>query len=99
VKTEDMLKALTEAPGISGAEDDVAHLLRNYFARLADEATIDKFQNVIGVKKGRTSGGKVMMAAHIDQIGFLVKTFDKGGFIRLAAVGGMTPASFRARVW
>ena len=91
MKTEDMLKALTEAPGISGAEDDVAHLLRNYFARLADEATIDKFQNVIGVKKGRTSGGKVMMAAHIDQIGFLVKTFDKGGFIRLAAVGGHDP--------
>jgi len=91
VKTEDMLKALTEAPGVSGTEDDVAQLLRNYFARLADEATIDKFQNVIGIKKGRTSSGKLMMAAHIDQIGFIVKTFDKGGFIRLAAVGGHDP--------
>ena len=91
MKTEDMLKALTEAPGISGAEDDVAHLLRNYFARLTDEAAIDKFQNVIGVKKGRTSGGKLMMAAHIDQIGFIVKTVDKGGFLRLAAVGGHDP--------
>lgn len=91
MKTEDMLKALTEAPGISGSEEDVAHLLRNYFARLTDEAFIDKFNNVIGIKKGTSSAGKVMMAAHIDQIGFLVHTFEEGGFIRIAPIGGHDP--------
>ena len=88
MKTEVLLQALTEAPGISGDEREVAKIVRNYFVEYADDAYIDKFNNVIAVKKGEKSSGKIMLAAHIDQIGLMVNTIDENGFIGFVPIGG-----------
>ncbi len=84
------LGALCEADGVSGREDAVNAILR---ARLADSAgsvRVDAVKNIHFVKKGDGSGPKVMLAAHTDEIGFLVFNIDDDGFISLAPLGGWT---------
>ncbi|MFH0881668.1 MAG: M42 family metallopeptidase, partial [bacterium] len=58
---------------------------------LTDEVRIDNMGNLIGVKKGSGDGPKVMLAAHMDQIGFLVSFIDDKGFLRLNPTGGFDP--------
>ncbi len=86
-----MLKSLTETPGISGAEEGIADLIRKYFSRYCEESYVDRFNNVVGIKKGSDSSGKIMFAAHIDQIGFIVRYIEDSGFLRLAPIGGHDP--------
>ncbi len=91
METKDLIKSLTETPGISGAEEAIAELVRKYFTEYCEEAYVDKFNNVVGIKKGTDSSGKILFAAHIDQIGFIVKYIEDEGFIRLAPIGGHDP--------
>jgi len=67
----DLLKGLCESPGISGREDQIRSLVIDEMRPLVDTQSIDILGNVIGVKRGN-GGPKVMVAAHIDEIGFLV---------------------------
>ncbi len=91
MKTQDVIRALTEASGIAGDEAQVAELVSSFFSPLCDRVTIDKLNNVIGFKKGDTSKGSIMLAAHIDQIGLMVHAIEDGGFLRCVAVGGIDP--------
>lgn len=91
MKTQDIIRALTETSGIAGDESRVAELVGSFFAPLCDRVTVDKLQNVIGFKKGDTSKGSIMLAAHIDQIGLMVNAIEEGGFLRCVAVGGIDP--------
>ncbi len=91
MKSSDVLRALTELSGISGDEYNVSVLTKKYFSELCNEVRIDPFNNVIGVKKGETSKGSIMLAAHIDQIGLLVNGIEEGGFLRCVAIGGIDP--------
>jgi endoglucanase len=86
----DLLKRLCELPGVAGREDAVAALVREELAGLVDEVSTDALGNVIGVKRG-AGGPRVMVAAHMDEIGFRVKHIDERGFIRLQTVGGFDP--------
>jgi putative aminopeptidase FrvX len=54
-----------------------------------DEIVVDKLENVIGIKKGKKSKPKVMLAAHMDEIGLMVKTITKEGFLQFAKMGGI----------
>jgi endoglucanase len=66
---------------------------------ITNSVTVDTLGNVIGLKRG-SGGPRVMIAAHMDEIGFLVKHIDDKGFIRLQPVGGWDPRSMVAqRVW
>ena len=85
-----LLKQLCELPGVAGREDAVAAVVRDALAGLVDEVSTDALGNVIGVKRG-SGGPRVMVAAHMDEIGFLVKHIDERGFIRLQTVGGFDP--------
>src|SRR5690242_10699320 len=67
-----LLKRLTETPGTSGREEQVRALVMSEMRPLVDEISVDAMGNVIGVKRGATKT-KVMLAAHMDEIGFLVK--------------------------
>ena len=58
---------------------------------LVDETSVDVMGNLIGLKKGSGSGPTVMIAAHMDEIGFVVKFIDAKGFLRLQTVGGFDP--------
>lgn len=86
----DLLKRICESPGIGGREDIIRDLVRGELAAVVDEVSIDALGNVVGVKKGQ-GGPRVMVAAHIDEIGFFVKHIDDKGFIRLQPVGGFDP--------
>lgn len=86
----DLLKRLCETPGISSREEKMRSLVMDELKPLTDSVTMDAMGNVIGIKKG-SGGPRVMIAAHMDEIGFLVKYVDDRGFIRLHPVGGWDP--------
>lgn len=82
-----LLKQLCEAPGIPGREEAVRRVAAPALRAVVDDIRIDPLGNVIGRKRG-TGGPRVMLAAHIDEIGFFVKHIDENGFIRLQGIGG-----------
>jgi endoglucanase len=82
-----LLKRLTETPGISGREERVRAVVIEQLRPLVDELRVDAMGNVIAVKRG-SSARKVMLAAHMDEIGFMVKHIEDRGFLRLQPLGG-----------
>ena len=88
----DLLKRLCETPGIPSRENRIRRLIVNEMTPLVDSLTIDAMGSVIGHRKG-CNGPRVMIAAHMDEIGFMVRYIDERGFLRLQPVGG-----FDARV-
>ncbi len=86
----DLLKRLCETPGVSSREEPIRALVIGELRGLTDSVALDTMGNVIAVKKG-TGGPKVMIAAHMDEIGFLVKHIDDKGFVRLQPIGGWDP--------
>lgn len=96
----ELLKKLCETPGISGYESLVTKVIRDELQGLCDNVETDCLGNVIALKKssdGQAAKKKIMLAAHMDQIGFLVKSIDKNGFIRFARVGGFDPKTLVAQ--
>jgi putative aminopeptidase FrvX len=85
-----LLKRLSEAVGLSGYERPVRALIREEFGRFADELRIDKMGNLIALKRGHGEEprGRIMLAAHMDEIGLMVTGVDEG-FLRIARVGGV----------
>jgi endoglucanase len=92
----DLLKRLCETPGIAGREDAVRRVVREEMAGLVDEVQTDALGNLIGVRRG-SGGPRVMLAAHMDEIGFMVKHIDERGFIRIQPVGGFDPSRLPAQ--
>ncbi len=94
---KDLLKRLSNAHGVSGSEGSVYDLIRKELKGHADEIREDPLGNLIAVKKGNAF--KVMIAAHMDEIGLMVKYIDDKGFIRFAALGGWyAPTLYNQRV-
>ncbi len=85
-KIKKILSELSNAHGISGYEDMTREIVIKYLEKLVDRVEIDVLGNVIGIKDGNDF--KVMVAAHMDEIGFMVKHIDDNGFIRFAPIGG-----------
>lgn len=83
---KELLKKLANAHGISGYEDDIKNVIRAEMEKYVDEIKIDKLGNLIGIKHGEKPS--VMIAAHMDEIGLMVKSIDKDGFIKFAKIGG-----------
>lgn len=85
----DLLKRLNEAHGPSGDEREIREKIAELARPYADEVTTDTLGNVIVHKRG--NGPKVMFAAHMDSIGFIVTHIDKEGFLRVGRLGGIAP--------
>jgi putative aminopeptidase FrvX len=85
--TEKLLKEITEASGVPGYEGDVRAIMRRY---LEDVAVIeqDKMGSLIGKRVGESERPRVMLAGHMDEIGFMVKLVTKEGFIKFVPLGG-----------
>ncbi|MEM2632076.1 MAG: M42 family metallopeptidase [Candidatus Bathyarchaeia archaeon] len=83
------LEKLSNACGVAGREEEVKSLVKDLLRPYVDEIKEDKLGNVIGVKWGGENALKVMLAAHMDEIGLLVKTISKEGFIQFAKMGGI----------
>jgi len=83
----DLLKSLCETPGVSGHEDAMRALVTRELEPLTDTLAVDTLGSIIATKHG-SGGPRIMLAAHMDEIGFLVKFIDDRGFLRLHPVGG-----------
>lgn len=83
------LEKLSNVYGVTGREDEVASLMKKLLKPYVDEVKEDKLGNVIGTKKGEKNAPKVMLAAHMDEIGLLVKTITKEGFLHFAKIGSI----------
>lgn len=84
---KDLIKRMTETHGPSGSEERIREQIRKEIRGLADSVRVDAMGNLIAVKKGR--GAKVMVAAHMDEIGFMVSHVDANGFLRFSNIGGI----------
>jgi putative aminopeptidase FrvX len=94
----DFLKRLSETPGVPSREERIRGVVEEALRPLVDEVRVDAMGNLVGLKRGR--GGtptRVMVAAHMDEIGFLVRHVDKRGFVRLQPVGGFDPRTLVAQ--
>ena len=93
-----LLKQLSEAPGVPGREERVRAILEKEAAGLFDEVSTDNLGSLIAVKKSKTAGAKkVLLACHIDEIGFYVRHIDDKGFVRIQPAGGFDPKNLQAR--
>lgn len=87
-----LLEALTQTYGPSGYEDAVRKLILKEVKPLADEVRVDALGSVIARKrpaKGAKAAKKIMIAAHMDEIGVIVSHVDKKGFVRFTNIGGV----------
>jgi tetrahedral aminopeptidase len=92
----ELLAEICKTPGAPGFEQRVRELVMREVEGLVDEMYTDNLGNVYAVKKGK-SDQKVMIAAHMDEIGFMVKGIDDQGFIRFHTLGGFDPKTHTAQ--
>lgn len=99
----ELLKELIETAGVPGREHRVRALIEREVEGLFDSVTTDPLGSLVCVRKARGPGadagpGRVMVAAHMDQIGFIVRFVDDDGFVRVQPAGGFDVRNLFARV-
>lgn len=91
-----LLKRLCETPGAPGFEQRIRKLIIELATPYADSISVDAMGNVIAVKKGREDK-RVMVAAHMDEISFIVTHIDEDGFLRFHTLGGFDPKTLTSQ--
>lgn len=91
-----LLAELCEVAGAPGHENRVREIVLKEIKPLVDEINIDNMGNVVAVKKGK-EGKKVMIGAHMDEIGFIVTHIDDKGFVYFHTLGGFDPKTLTAQ--
>ena len=92
----DLLRELTEARGVPGYEDEVRDVVCREFADRVDCVRTDAMGNVVGTIEG-SGDYSVAVAAHMDEIGFMVRHISEDGFVQVDALGGFDPRVLRAQ--
>lgn len=94
-----LLKSICEIAGAPGFEKRVRDFVIQEVSSLVDEVSVDNMGNVLTLKKGvnNPEGKKVMVAAHMDEIGFIVTHIDDNGFVRFHTLGGFDPKTLTAQ--
>ncbi|MGQ9553686.1 MAG: M42 family metallopeptidase [Anaerolineae bacterium] len=92
------LRELTALDGISGHEEAVIAAMRERLAPLSDKLEIDTFGNIHALAAGRPDGYRLLLAAHSDEIGLMVKSIGEDGYLRFDAVGGVQPSLLAGRL-
>jgi endoglucanase len=87
---KDLLKTLVEIPAPSGYEGQVRKQIREWVEPLVDEVRVDPLGNLVAVRK-QTGAPRIMLVAHMDEIGLMVTHVDQQGFARFVALGGVMP--------
>lgn len=97
------LEKLVSTPGVPGREERIRQLILDETKGLFDETRVDAMGNLLchlkatGKSRAHTSAGKVVIATHMDEIGFYVRAIDDDGRLRLQKVGGFDPRNLFAR--
>lgn len=92
-----LLAEICETPGAPGFEKKIREVILREVKSLGDKVTIDNLGNVTVLKKGKSSDKKVMLGAHMDEIGFIVTHIDENGFVRFHTLGGFDPKTLTAQ--
>jgi putative aminopeptidase len=82
---------------LSGHEEDMIRYLKRELSQYLPDVRVDRLGNVIGCKPGSPSGPSVMLFAHMDEIGFMVRKVEENGFVRITRVGGVPEKSLPAQ--
>jgi len=91
-----LLKEICEVPGVPGYEQPIREVVLREVKKLADNVTVDNMGNVTAFRKGKKNK-KVMIAAHMDEIGFIVNYVDENGFLNFIPLGGFDPKTLTAQ--
>ena len=92
----DLLKKICEVPGAPGFEKRIRKLVLDEVTPLVDDISIDAMGNVVALKHGKEDK-RVMVAAHMDEISFIVTHIDDDGFIRFHTLGGFDPKTLTSQ--
>jgi endoglucanase len=92
-----LLKEICETPGAPGYESKVRTIVLREIEKLVDEWRVDYMGNIIALKKGKDSSKKAMVAAHMDEIGFMVNYITDEGFLKFQTLGGFDPKTLTAQ--
>lgn len=85
----EVLRDLSNADGVVAVEQEVRDVLKRTLGQVVDETTYDGLGSMICLQKGTGNGPKVMIAAHMDEVGFMARSITDGGLIMLMVVGGV----------
>ena len=85
----EVLEKLSNANGVTGREDQVRDLMRQFLKPYVDEIREDRLGNLIAFKRGKKDAPTVMFAAHMDEVGLMVKNIKKKGFLQFTKIGGI----------
>ena len=93
-----LLKSLSEAPGVPGREERVRAIIAKEIKPLVDDVSVDNMGTLIARKKAKTKNApRVLLACHVDEIGFYVRHIEDSGFVRVHNVGGFDTRNLFAR--
>ncbi len=91
-----LLERLCNATGPSGYEGDVRNLIKEEIVKYVDEMKVDKMGNIIAHKKGK--GKKVIVDAHMDEVGFIITGYNEDGTLKFYSLGGIAANLLPAKV-
>lgn len=84
-----LLKRLTEASGVSGNEKEVRNIIIEEIKDFVDDLKVDRLGNIIAYKKGNTNSKRLMITAHMDEVGLMITDIDDMGLLKFTTVGGI----------
>ncbi|MGG3572703.1 M42 family metallopeptidase [Bacillus gobiensis] len=87
-ETIELFQTLTQLPGASGNEHQVRAFMKTELEKYSDELIQDRLGSIFGVKKGPEGSPKVMVAGHMDEVGFMVTSITENGMLRFQTLGG-----------
>ncbi|MBB5180573.1 putative aminopeptidase FrvX [Planomicrobium koreense] len=87
-ETRELFKTLTELPGAPGNEHAVRKFMRQELEKYSDRLIQDNLGSVFGVKDGDEAGPRIMVAGHMDEVGFMVSQITENGMLRFQPLGG-----------
>ncbi|WP_100405147.1 M42 family metallopeptidase [Bacillus solitudinis] len=87
-ETLNLFKTLTELQGAPGFEHEIRNFVRTELTKYTDEFVQDKLGSIFGVKRGSEEGPTVMVAGHMDEVGFMVTSINEKGLIKFQTLGG-----------
>ena len=83
----EVLRELSDGFGVAGFEDEVRETIRDFVSPLVDEVRTDALGNLFAIRRG-SDERTLMLDAHTDEVGFIVKWIDENGYLRFAPIGG-----------
>lgn len=86
--TLEMFRTLTELPGAPGNEHAVRNYMRGELGKYSDELIQDNLGGIFGIRKGPKDGPRILVAGHMDEVGFMVSQITDNGMIRFQPLGG-----------